>query len=281
MKPAAIGLSILAWLLAPVGAQTAQPDLSFDVASVRPSGARPPDAAEETAADAPSGQLGGPGTSDPERIFYFRVPLQRLLMNAYQVQADQISAPVWLASEKFDITAIVRKGATQQQVNVMLQNLLVERFKLALHHATKPGPVYELRVAPGGLKMKQAPPEERTAVQASKVNGVQRRTCRACSIQNLIEAVQGFSVDRLAPDRILDKTGLDQTGLSGKYDFTLEYSVSAAGGALKLSALQSQAHMGQDVFSAFEKQLGLKLDKGRAAVDFLIVDRIEKVPTEN
>jgi uncharacterized protein (TIGR03435 family) len=158
----------------------------------------------------------------------------------------------------------------------MLQNMLIERFKLALHHATKQGPVYELRVAPEGLKMKEAPLDGRRSLEAAKVNGLQRRTCRACTIQDLIEAVQGFSVDRMAPDRIIDKTGL-----SARYDFTLEYSVSAAGGPLKLSALQSQAHMGQDVFTALEKQLGLKLDKSRAPVDFLIIDHIEKVPTEN
>jgi uncharacterized protein (TIGR03435 family) len=253
--------------------------LTFEVASLRPSG---PSSGDDVrvgggAVGAPVGQMGGPGTSNPARIFYSRAPLQRLLMNAYQVQADQISGPDWLGSEKFDITANLRKGATQAQVDVMLQNLLIERFKLELHHTTKDGPVYELTVAKGGPKLMPAAQGSHTRVETAHVKGLLRKTCGACSISDLIQAVQGFDERRMAPDRIVDKTGL-----SGKYAFTLEYVSSLAPGTpLKLSALQSQSDSGQDVFTALEKQLGLRLDKGRAAVDRLIIDRIEKTPAEN
>jgi uncharacterized protein (TIGR03435 family) len=263
------------------GQDSAAPDatLTFEVASLRPSG---PSSGDDVrvggaAAGAPVGQMGGPGTSNPARIFYSRTPLQRLLMNAYQVQADQISGPDWLGSEKFDITANLRKGTTQPEVNVMLQNLLIERFKLALHHTTKDGPVYELTVAKGGPKLMSAAQGSHTRVETAHVNGLLRKTCRACSISDLIQAVQGFDQHRMAPDRIVDKTGL-----SGQYAFTLEYvSSSAPGTPLKLSALQSQSNAGQDVFTALEKQLGLRLDKGRAAVDMLIIDSVEKTPAEN
>jgi uncharacterized protein (TIGR03435 family) len=256
---------------------------TFEVASLRPSGSNSGDDVRVGggAVGAPVGQMGGPGTSNPARIFYSRASLQRLLMNAYQVQADQLSGPDWLGAEKFDITANIRKGTTQEQVNVMLQNLLIERFKLALHHTTKEGPVYELTVAKGGPKLKESSNSVarggHTRMETAHVNGLQRKTCRGCTMAELIEGVQGFDEKRMAPDRIVDKTGL-----SGKYDFTLEYvSSTAPGMPLKLSALQSQSNAGQDVFAALEKQLGLRLDKGRAAVDMVIVDHIEKTPAEN
>ncbi len=255
------------------------PTWTFEVASLRPSGSNSGDDVRVGggAVGAPVGQMGGPGTSNPARIFYSRASLQRLLMNAYQVQADQLSGPDWLAAEKFDITANIRRGSTQAQVNVMLQNLLIERFKLALHHTTKDGPVYELTVAKTGSRLTPASPEAHTRMETAHVSGLQRKTCRACSMADLIEGVQGFDDKRMAPDRIVDKTGL-----SGKYDFTLEYvSSSAPGTPLKLSALQSQSNAGSDVFAALEKQLGLRLDKGRAAVDMVIVDHIEKTPAEN
>jgi|SRR5580692_2615285 uncharacterized protein (TIGR03435 family) len=283
MRLATIAAGILACLSIGALAQTLE---TFEVASVRPSGPRSADSPDEAAPDAPTGQMGGPGTSDPTRIFYSRVPLQRLVMNAYGVQADQISGPVWLESERFDITANVRRGATQAQVDGMLQNLLIERFKLALHHTTKDGPVYELTVAKGGAKLKEsslkessggAAPGGRGRVEMARNNGIQRETCHACSIADLIRGVQGFDPQRLAPERIVDKTGL-----TGSYEFTLEFAAPLAGGKpMKLSAIQSQAHAGQDVFAALERQLGLKLEKGRGPVDMLVIEHVEKTPTEN
>ncbi len=232
---------------------------------------------DEAAADAPSGQMGGPGTADPERIFYSRVTLQRLIQNAYGVQVDQIVGPAWIAAEKFDITADVESGATQEQVNLMLRNLLTERFGLKLHHSTKDGPVYEMRLAKGGLRMKTARPELHTRVESARVDGLQHKSCRACTITDLIEAIQGFEVQRLAPERILDKTGL-----SGRYEFSLEYLAPVgAGQTLKLSAVQSLNHAGMDIFKALETQLGLTLEKARAPVDLLTIDHVEKTPTEN
>lgn len=273
MKPAAIALLYL------TGSLLAQPPdarLTFEAASVRPSGPRSY-SAEEAAAEAPAGQLGGPGTADPGKIFYSRVTLQRLIMNAYGVQRDQIVGPAWLAGEKYDITADVPSGATGPQVSVMLQNLLMERFGLKLHHLTKDGPAYDLKIAKGGAKLKEAAPELHTRVESARVNGLQHKSCGACTIAELIENVQGFDIGRLAPERIIDKTGL-----TGRYEFSLEYlSPAAAGQTLKLSALQSQSHAGMDIFKAMETQLGLTLEKARAPVDLLVIDHVEKTPSEN
>ncbi len=102
---------------------------------------------------------GGPGTPDPGRITYTGVPLMLILTKAYDVQNFQINGPSWLDSERFDITAKVPTGATKEQVRVMMQNLLAERFHLTLHRDKKEMQGYELTVAKGGSKLKESAPD--------------------------------------------------------------------------------------------------------------------------
>jgi uncharacterized protein (TIGR03435 family) len=102
------------------------------------------------------GMNGGPGTHDPTRITYQNVDLTSLVAQAYDVKRFQISGPSWLHAERFDVTAKVPEGATKEQVRLMLQNLLAERFKLAVHHEKKEMPIYELLVAKSGLKIKES-----------------------------------------------------------------------------------------------------------------------------
>lgn len=77
--------------------------------------------------------IGGPGTSDPGRITYEHLSFEDLLMAAYGVPRYQISGPSWLGGERYIIEAMIRPGATKEQVNEMLRNLLADRFKLTLH----------------------------------------------------------------------------------------------------------------------------------------------------
>src|ERR1700676_5202112 len=107
------------------------PRPAFEVASVKPSGLPPQGPRIE-------GRLqGGPGTADPGRITDSRATLQFLIREAYGVAFDQIQGPGWIAEEKYDIEAKVPPGATKDDLKLMLQNLVEERFKLAFHHITK------------------------------------------------------------------------------------------------------------------------------------------------
>ena len=78
------------------------------------------------------GCRGGPGTADPGRLTCTNANLGMLMMRAYGVQSYQITSPDWFNSERFDITAKVADGATKEQLNLMLQNLLAERFQVKL-----------------------------------------------------------------------------------------------------------------------------------------------------
>src|SRR3954451_10262547 len=120
-------------------AQDAAGQPTFEVASVKPA---PPQSGHMFRI----GMSGGPGTPDPGRINFENVSLKNVIMRAYNVKGYQISGPSWLDSERFDITAKVPAGATKEQFQLMLQNLLAERFKLQLHRESKQMPVYALVV---------------------------------------------------------------------------------------------------------------------------------------
>ena len=108
--------------------QTADAPPAFEVASVKPSPLPPP------------GQYprplvrGGPDSSDPGMATFENFDLASLVTMAYDIPRYRLSAPDWLPTSKFEITAKIPPGTTRPQYRLMLQNLLAERFKLALHH---------------------------------------------------------------------------------------------------------------------------------------------------
>src|ERR1039457_5492305 len=114
---------------------------------------------------------GGPGTPDPGQLTYTNVSLKNILTNAYNVKGYQLSGPKWLDSERFDITAKIPMGATKEQFQLMLQNLLAERFKLTLHHETKELPMYALVVGKGGSKLKESVEDDAAAGAAAPQGG--------------------------------------------------------------------------------------------------------------
>jgi len=251
---------------------------------------------------------GGPGTADPVRITDSRVTLQRLIREAYGVPFDQIQGPGWIAEEKYHIRAAVPTGATKDDLNVMLRNLLTERFKLAFHHITKDFPVYELTIAKGGAKLEENTdpnlqpsrprdpmmpldrdgfplvPPGKSASTARLVNGVNHMTSQGTPLSILIFQLGTqlgtiTGANTYAPGRIVDKTGR-----TGKYDFHSEYTggTGRVGEALSPSASEATDPSGGPSFiEAIEKQLGLKLTKSTAPFDVLVIDHAERTPTEN
>ena len=294
----------------PVSAAPAK--VEFEVASVRPS-------ASGAGRGGPA--RGGPGTSDPERLIYEHVLFRRLLMDAYGVQFDQIKGPDWATAQAdgggalFDISAKIPAGATTEQVATMLQNLLEERFQLAVHHETTQSSGYQLVVAKGGPKLRESAgplsESERGKPVTGRVNletetdgfpqlfpgrnmggtfkdGTVRMRIRDYALSDLVEQFSFALASHI----------VDRTGLSGKYDFTLEFTPPENGflvgilATLPLATGQTASlnRNGPDpgqldsvsvVSSAMEKQLGLKLEATKIAVDMLVIDHAEKTPTEN
>ncbi|MGZ4824437.1 MAG: TIGR03435 family protein [Terriglobales bacterium] len=283
-----------------------QAGLTFDVASVRMSGPIPPNSPPIPAVGIMSG---GPGTSDPQRITYSRVLMRRILINAFGVRPDQIEGPSWVndndpaTTPAYDIVANVPPGATKEQLNEMMRNLVKERFHLTFHNERKDFDAYTLVVAKGGPKLQESteskapPPAPQTEAPAKSefdqrgfpvipvgtaayvTNGLARATFRKVRVSQLLSVLSS---------QFLGSTHLeDKTGLTGSYDFHLEFSTTGLGGRLAVADTQRKASAGiaadpaPDLFTALEKQLGLKLAKSKVSLDVIVIDHIDKIPTEN
>jgi uncharacterized protein (TIGR03435 family) len=242
---------------------------SFDAASVRP------------AAPAPVGPFwpgsrpvcpltgcGGPGTGSPERITFTYVSLKHLIEAAYDVRSYQIEAPAWLESARFDVVANVPPGATRDQANLMLQNLLADRFQLKLHRSTRELPVYALVVAKNDPKLKESVDDPNAPRGRGTIGSGARKRFEFDG-----QTMARFA-DVLASE--VDRPVIDMTGLEGTYDIRLEF------------APQSKSAFGSpnpqdtpELFTALTEQLGLKLESRKGPVVLLVVDSASRQPTEN
>jgi len=264
---------------------------------------------------------GGPGSSDPGRITYTRVSLVQILSKAYGVQPDQITGPKWIGdnSNLFVIVATMPPDTDEKQFQLMLQDLLANRLHLTLHHETKSFPGYQLTVAKGGPKLKESPsagdpppvgrgmtigPDgnlQRTGpgVSAMYLRGAERTVYKERTIDALVSglgAMINLSIGANAGSPI--PVVVDKTGLTGKYDFNLNFSCAVpscstsphapSGLAPQVSSDPAPASSQDDptgipnLFVALERQLGLKLEKTKdVAVDALVIDHVDNTPTEN
>ena len=325
MNRAIAGTVLAVWLCSLAHAQSAadaksEKKLEFEVASIKPSvmpGGR---------GMIRMGPQGGPGSGDPGRVSYTLSTIRDLMVIAYGVHRYQITGgPNWLDSERFDIMAKVPEDATKEQVKVMLQNLLAERFKLNLHRETKELPMYALMVAGKGSRLKastatdtpprEAPPPppapgknglkmgadgcpETPPMPAGRAGNFMIITPNgACMIAT------GQTIEALANQlsNQFDRRVIDQTGLKGKYDVKLRYDPSSMpggrGGPMPGAMMKGpgpgptggdpsdriapDADQPPSIFNALEEQLGLKLEAKRGPVVLLVIDHVEKTPTEN
>jgi uncharacterized protein (TIGR03435 family) len=271
-------------------------DLQFEVASVKPSS--PP---SDGSPPAPRPQ-GGPGTSDPTRISYRYIPLSWLITMAYDINGADLVGPRWLTTvefmgiqDKYDIEATLAPNTSKEQFHLMLQNLLAERFALKAHREKKVVPSYALVVANGGLKIKESPavpdgadPDPKVDV---RVRGDDGFPATPPAYSGLFVSVKSgytrvkfirYSMEQFAKwTRVNSKRpGVDRTGLTGRYDFYLEYGneIGSRGSEGKTPELVDRG----DVFMvALQKQLGLKLEPDSTEIDILIIDHIDRTPTSN
>ena len=290
-----------------LAAQAADSNVTFEAASVKPAGPFVPGEM--------GGMRGGPGTGDPGRITSARATLSDLLARAYDVWLDQISGPAWLndrSAYAYRIDATLAPNTTMEQFRLMLQNLLAERFHLRLHHETKTRPGYELVVASGGPKLKEWDPAASAAPGKPGVDGNGFPTLppgapvvyitrmgggvapiRMSHRETMAMFCRGLGADinmsNGTPIGSPQARVVDKTGLTGTYEFTLEFAgsmgmmPSAPAGSEPGTPLASDPTEGaRDIFTAVEKQLGLKLVKVKdIPVDILTVENADKVPTAN
>jgi uncharacterized protein (TIGR03435 family) len=188
-----------------------------------------------------------------------------MIMMAYRVRDYQISGPDWLGSERFDVAAKPPAGATEDQFPLMLQSMLAERFKLALHRDTKVFPVYGLVVGKGGVKFKEVENVENHRTNSSRGYFIGEQ----CSMPTLAAYLA----------RQMGRPVIDMTELKGVFNLTLNFTPENMVPAAEDGKLDKESY--PPLLTALQEQLGLKLEPKKAPIEILVIDHIEKVPTEN
>jgi uncharacterized protein (TIGR03435 family) len=255
MKPTRAVLSFLAFTSCVFG-QPSTP-LAFDVASVK-----------QNTVGIDEGPGHGPEnvSRTPTSLTMQNVRLNSALKWAYRLQDYQISGPVWLKSERYDIFAKMGTPVPEEELRRRLQNLLADRFKLKCHSETKVLPAFVLVVAKDGPKLEKSIGDGESSITAAgkPQPGFTLRVLNT-SIPQLADRISGS----------MGATVVDMTGLKDRYNFTLDISRYIPGGSL------NPEDMATILSQAVQEQLGLRLTPKKLPVEILVIDHVESVPTAN
>lgn len=223
---------------------------SFEVASVKPG--KPP--AQSTMTVLPGG----------ERFVARNMPLVWLVSAAYNVPMRQISGlPQDLSNEGYDIEAKAERPRNREQMMRMLQGLLEDRFKLAARRETKELKAQVLVVGKGGAKIEENRDGAELAMRKITGNKMSYHNMPMALFANLL----AFAVD----DAVVD-----QTGLKGSYDFTLDYYRGPGGIGVKEGREPAPDANGPSLQTALREQLGLRLESRKGPVEILMVEHAER-----
>ncbi len=250
-------------LLAAICHLNGQPALKFEVSSIKPS----------QPGDPRSGIRPAPGG---ERYVASNITLKQMITVAYRIKADQVTGgPGWMDADGYDMNAKAERPSTLEELHVMLQDLLADRFKLRFHRESKELPMYALTVDKDGPKLK---PHEAQSAGDPWIDQTQdhfpQTTCHATF------APMDYFAWRLS--MILDRPVVDQTNLKGGNDFDLKFTQELPPNIQPGALLNGEAidTSGPTIFEAIRRQLGLKLERQKGPVDILVIDHAEK-PVEN
>jgi uncharacterized protein (TIGR03435 family) len=239
----------------------ADADPAFEVATIKPSKPDQP----------------GKGFRVQGRQFStFNTSLSDLITFAYGLHPRQITGgPPWMESDKYDLVA-KPDGEGQpndKQWKIMFQKLLADRFKLTFHREKKDLSVYAIVVAKTGPKLTKSEGDP-NGLPGLFFRGLGVLPARNATIADFAGVMQ---------TAVLDRPVVDQTGLTGRFDFMLTWTPDQSqfgGMGVKVPPPTDDAAAPPDLFTAIQQQMGLKLESTKAPVDVLVIDRVEK-PSEN
>jgi uncharacterized protein (TIGR03435 family) len=219
-------------------------------------------------------------------------PLIALIRQAYSLynsNDDLITGlPAWAKNERFDIQAKVSeedgariKGLTREQRGQMLLALLEDRFKLKARVEQREIPIYALIVAKGGAKVAESRPGESYAHGLLGPDGTPRGAGSTDYSRGHFRA-QAAPLDSLASilTQQLDRPVLNRTGLTGNYDYTLDWTPDLPSGPDGAADPPPPANAPPTLFTAIQEQLGLRLEASRGVVPAVVIEHIEE-PSAN
>lgn len=200
------------------------------------------------------------------------MPLSGLILMAWKLTDRQISAPASFPLDRYDINAETDHPVHREQLLMMLQRLLVDRFSLVMHSETKELPVYALVPAKGGPKLQES--EAGTSPSPFTVGGMADRGHLLMRHATLAEFAWALSRVNTLRDRIV----IDKTQIQGEYDFELTFTPEGSGysDVGGTAAPGPSAADGDSIFTAIVKQLGLRLEPQKSSVVCFVIDHVSK-----
>jgi uncharacterized protein (TIGR03435 family) len=224
-------------------------DPDWEVVTVRPS-----DPNEK-------GSMLGP---EGRQVLVKRHTVETMLLVGYDVHKKQlINAPDWIATDRWDVAGVPDVPGTPHvpQLQSLMRKLLVERFGLVSHTEQREIPVYALRVGKGDPKLEKSAGDPNGQPNENDSESGGQRTMR------MTNAKMGELA--LLLKMFLDRPVVDQTGLTGRYDFALKWTFDE-------TTVPADGSAAPSVFTAIQEQLGLKLEPVKTATDVMVIDKIEK-----
>jgi uncharacterized protein (TIGR03435 family) len=274
--------------------QSADQEPTFEVASVKPN---------------TTGSPGGSFVMPPGRFSATNIPLKVLITNAYQMFFQVVGGPDWVNTDRFDVAAKAPDGSLPEQTRAMVRTLLTDRFKLVVHRETRDTPIYALvkaraddqlgpnlkrssmdcgairaqraeataaaaRASGGRVPVPVAPGPNEQVVCGMRASGRGGATLRYRAGHITMAALAGA----LRPS--VGREVVDRTGLTGEFDFELQFSTPPTTGPTDTGIPIAPLDDAASVFTALQEQLGLKLESTRGPVEVMVIDSAER-PTEN
>lgn len=238
-----ITLAACAWGQAPA---------SFMAASIRPSAA------------GVQFEHDGAIQATPGSVVMRDVLLTSCMEWAWGIQENQIKGPEWIQNERYDIVARAERPVAVDQLKLMMQALLKERFGLEFHHERKELTAYEMTVAKGGSKMKEAAADEKPSRENTAISTI----AKAMTMRQFADFVS----------QPLRMPVVDHTGLTGRYDFVLNFTSYLPSGERAMTP--DFDNNNGIIIAAIQGELGLKLESHKLPVETYVIDHVEK-PSAN
>ena len=242
-----VGLSCLA---------AAQSRLAFEVVSVKP-------APQPTPETLRSGEARIAFNVNGARIQISGYTPLALLTRAFRVEPPQVAAPDFARGEYFEIQATLPAGATPEQVPEMLQTMLAERFKLAYHRETREYQMSVLTVGKNGMKLPRLPDGTQPSSSSNRLADGTTRMTQTGNVASLFPVMNSFGGLQMA----------DETGVDGIYIWVRDLHPATPGMSFQDAV--------QESFRAMIEAAGLKLETRKVRKETIVVDHLEKKPTEN
>jgi uncharacterized protein (TIGR03435 family) len=222
------------------------------------------------------GRGGGIGPAPGgERYVASNAALKSLITEAYRLKLDQIvGGPDWIDRDRFDVNAKAERPSSSQDLRIMLQNLLEDRFRVRFHYETKDLPAYGLVVDKDAPSLKASEDQNAGDLKFDQsMESYHHVKMKAQSVP------MSYFAWRLG--RILDRAVIDQTNLKGEYDFTLAFVEEVPPDVAERALMNGKPiDPRPSIFEAVKRQLGLRLEPRKGPVDIMVIDHAQ-IPSGN